>query len=867
MSFLMGRHAANGLVRYNGIKVQSSIAGAAITIGWGLARTKCNLLWYGDFKSVAQKQKGGKGGGGGSVTSYSYYSSFIAGLCEGPIRGVRTVYLNSSVFSGGSALLQAGLGGVMLGTAGQSPWGYMTSAHPSEALGYSSTAYVYASNFSLGTSPTLPNFTFEVDFGIQGPGGSDANPKDIVTDYLTNVQYGLPGWSSAFNANWSDWSNYCLANNLLLSPVEETQRAARDFVSEMLLASNSDAAWSEGVLKIKPYGDAAATGNGVTWTPNLTPVYDFTEDDLIPIDGNPVQLEILDQAQAYNFVQVEYLNRATQYATEIAQAQDKANIDRYGRRSAGGATTIHSICDAQVGQQVAQILLQRSLYRRDVYTFALTCNTDILEPLDYVTLTTTTDGLLLNRQLVQITEITEDEQALKTIKGEGVLVGTANASLYSTHSGSGFAPNQDVAPGSVVSPVLFNPPTSLVAAGTEVWLAAGSSSPNWGGCEVWISADNVSYSKIGVVEAPGRYGVLTASLASHADPDTTNTLAVDLSACLGTLAAATAAEANAGGSLCLVGNELVTFQGASLTSANHYSLTSLRRGFLGTAPAAHSIGDRFVRLDQAIFKFSYTSPSVGGTTYVKLPSFNIFGRALEDISTVTAYTLNPAPATSLPEQATGLALAGGGSTWVGDTIYFVCNPSARATSYKFLIYRIDETTLLRTIVSATPTAAYGATDAAIDGVQRAYHVKVIASNAAGDAAASSWLSVTNAAPAAVSSPAIGGGTTAATATCSTSSDPDLSGYILFYSASSGFDPATVGGVVASGVPSITVFGLTAGTYYGKIGAIDAWSANPSFLNLSSEISFTITAGGGSSPSGGGGTAGGFKGRTLNGPIP
>jgi len=640
---MFGHSASAGLVRYNGIKVQSSIAGAAITLGWGRARIKCNLIWYGDFNSVAQKQAGGKGGG--SISSYSYYATFIAALCEGPITGVRTVYLNSSVYTGNddfTALQQAKLS-VMLGAAGQAPWGYMTSKHASQARGYSSTAYVYASNYGLGTSPTLPNFTFEVDFALQHSSSvPDANPKDIVTDYLTNAQYGLPGWSSSFNGDWSAWSNYGLAAGLLLSPVEETQRTARDFVSEMLLASNSDATWSEGVLKVVPYGDTALTGNGATYTPNLTPIYDLTEDDLIPVNGVPVSLNIIDQSQAFNFVQIEYLNRATQYNTEISQAQDAANINRYGRRS-NGPTSIHSICDAQVAQQVAQLLLQRSIQRRDVYSFKGTWNLDLLEPLDYVTLTTTTDGLKLNRQLVQITEIEDDEDGTRSFKGEGVFVGTAHAALYSTHSGSGFSPNFDVAPGSVSTPVLINAPTSLTGGAAEVWIAAASTNANWGGCEVWVSADDIQYQRVGSITAAARLGVSTATLASHADPDTTNTLSVDLTASNGALASSNSANANIGSTLCLIGTEIVSYQTATLTSANHYGLTNLRRGLYGTTIASHASGQTFARLDEALFKYDYGSLALGTTMYVKLQSFNTFGRAIEDISTVTAYTVQLSP--------------------------------------------------------------------------------------------------------------------------------------------------------------------------------------------------------------------------------
>jgi hypothetical protein len=157
---------------------------------------------------------------------------------------------------------------------------------------------------------------------------------------------------------------------------------------------------------------------------------------------------------------------------------------------------------------------------------------------------------------------------------------------------------------------------------------------------VHISLDGgTTYREVGRIEDPARYGVLTAALADHVDPDSTNTLAVDLTNSAGTLVGVSAAEMNAGATLSWVGGELVSYQNAALTSANHYSLSPLRRGLNDTAHAAHAIGASFVRLDDAIFKFPYGDLPVGDLVYVKLTSFNVYGMAEEDISTVTAYSV------------------------------------------------------------------------------------------------------------------------------------------------------------------------------------------------------------------------------------
>ncbi|HQS70683.1 MAG TPA: phage tail protein [Novosphingobium sp.] len=618
-----------GAQKLAGVDIQTSLLGEALLIGWGRARISCNLIDYVAFKAKAQKQ----GGKGASYTSYTYSASVILALCEGPIGGVRTVYKDSSVFTGSGAMAQAGLS-LATGTLTQAPWGYMTSLFPDRALGYSTIAYAYAQDYALGSAASLSNHGFEVDFTIQFGDDGDAVPADVATDFLTNASYGVTGWKSGLIGDWSDWSDYTKATNLLVSPVLDSSSSGADFLKRLTDASNSEFFWSEGVLKCKPYGDATVTGNGVTWTPDLTPVYDLTEDDFL----EEVRQEIVNQDDAKNRVQLEYRDRANQYQPAIATAQDLDDIITYGLRK-GDVETMHDICDADIAQQVVQLRLQKILYIRDRYVFTLPEDFVLIEPMDYLSLTTEVDGLKLDRLLVLVEEINEDETGDLEMVATAVPGQTASAARYASHSSAGFQPDVDVAPGSVTNPQLFIPPAGLLGLDGEAWIAAASTSDTWGGCQVWVSADGTSYQQAGTITLPARYGVLTAALPAHADPDNDNILSVDLGDSLGELVSATAAEMDAGATLSLIGGELISFQDATLTAANEYDLAPLRRALYETASAAHAIGDPFVRLDDAIFKFGYKSLNVGNTIYVKLPSFNIYGRALEDIATCTEYTI------------------------------------------------------------------------------------------------------------------------------------------------------------------------------------------------------------------------------------
>jgi hypothetical protein len=110
-------------------------------------------------------------------------------------------------------------------------------------------------------------------------------------------------------------------------------------------------------------------------------------------------------------------------------------------------------------------------------------------------------------------------------------------------SGGSFDPNVD--PGYVNPPAIFEPSTALTNGKAEVWVSA-SGGANWGGALVSISFDGTNFSPMGHITAPSYQGVLTSSLASHADPDTVDTLAIDLTASAGILpTTATHADADA----------------------------------------------------------------------------------------------------------------------------------------------------------------------------------------------------------------------------------------------------------------------------------------------------------------------------------
>ena len=216
-------------------------------------------------------------------------------------------------------------------------------------------------------------------------------------------------------------------------------------------------------------------------------------------------------------------------------------------------------------------------------------------------------------------------------------IGTAISHPKQASAGEPLDPFVD--PGDTNAPIIFEPSPGLTGGTTEVWIIA-TGGADWGGCQIWVSSDGDTYAFAGTVYRGGRQGLTTAALPAHVDPDTVDTLSVDLGQSQGQLLSGTTADADAAVTLCYCGGELVAYAPASLTAPHQYDLTYLRRGLHGTAVAAHGGGTQFGRFgpnDPSLFRYAYPASFVGQTIFLKVPSFNIFGQGLQSLDAVPAY--------------------------------------------------------------------------------------------------------------------------------------------------------------------------------------------------------------------------------------
>ena len=739
---------------YTGLQLQTSVSTLPIPIIWGRTKAAANVIWYANFQTHGGG--GGKGGIFGQPSSgYTYTADLIMALCEGPVSGIGVIWRDQSTYT------LAGLGlSFFEGSTPQSVWGYLSAHYTIEALAYQGTSYVCAASYRLGDEADIGNHNFEIIGVLAGTGanGVDADPAEVIADFLTNPQYGA-GFSAASidaatlfgSGGDASLQTYCKAMGIAFSPALVDQEQGSSVLSRWLQLLNCAAVWSGGMLKFIPYGDEeiaagnvtrtvqyaiptpvqpssgpattpsiavstaaafvsdggvayALTGEALTYigalqpssagsygispagtylfaggdedqlvdiaftyaipanyVPDLTPIYNLTGLDFVDEKGDkdPLQVSRVDPFSLPTIQRVECLSRTNAYGATPVEARDQSQIELYGPR-VGSTIQAHEICDEIViGPIVAQTILQRQLYVRAHFTFKLSWECGLLDPMDVVTITDANLGLV--DYPVRIVGIEEDDKGLLTVTAEELVIGVSTPTLYATSGPLGFQANQGVVPASINTPLIYEPPPELTGGVAQVWVGAsggsgGVADPNWGYASVLVSIDNVAYSQIATITTPLRQGFLTAALPEATGWDATDTLSVNLAESGGTLSGTSAAAAQQGATLSLCDSELLAYQSATLTGTNAYNLTGLQRGLDGSPPAAHSSGAPFARLDSAVVKYDLPESYVGLRLYFKFQSFNVFGAGAQDLADCAVYTYTPKGAGVIGPVAQALAV-------------------------------------------------------------------------------------------------------------------------------------------------------------------------------------------------------------------
>lgn len=599
----------------------------------GTTRVSGNIIDYEDFTAHEHKTTTRTGKGGGSKhtdISYTYTVAAAIALCEGPIAGIGKVWKDKEVYQYPNESIQLTL---FNGAVAQAPWPYMTSKHPDKALPYSGLAYM-AGVVDLGDRGSLPQYNFEVYGKLRDTGdGVDVNPADYIEHVLQSVG------ADVQIEGIENFRAYCKAADILIStPPAQKSAKAQQIINDIAEITNSLVFWSTDRLKIVPLADKPIG----TWTPANQIQYNLTADDFIAgTDGQLILYKRKDTSEAYNEATVEFINRANSYEKETVSFEVVADVQRNGLKPASKKSA-HYLYTKARAQYYAEQLAMKRLYAKTQYTFRLDWAFCTLEVGDLVTLTD--EACQLNKQIVVITAVNEAADGQLEFTAEGKPAGTYAPARYDVHENERpFIDYNQEAP-SVNDVAIFQ--TVGDVGGNQVFIGVNAPS-GWGGCSVWLSDNGQNYSRIGSITQQARMGRV-----KYGFNQTGNLCNITLNQ--GMLKGGTHIDAERANTLCWVNGEAFSYEGAEMHQDNWYTLSGLVRGQYGTNAISHSAGERFVRVDEALFRYPYRKEDIGKTIHLKFTSMNLFGSNEQGLDEVQAYQYTLTPY-FIPE-VTGLTL-------------------------------------------------------------------------------------------------------------------------------------------------------------------------------------------------------------------
>nr|DAX52233.1 MAG TPA: tail protein [Caudoviricetes sp.] len=599
----------------------------------GTTRVSGNIIDYDDFTAHQHKSttKAGKGGGAKHTNiTYTYSVAAAIALCEGPIAGISKVWRDKEVYQYPNEKIELTL---FNGEIAQAPWPYMLSKHPEKALPYSGLAYM-AGVVDLGERGSLPQYNFEVYGKLRDTGdGTDVNPADYIEHVLQSVG------ADVQIEGIENFRAYCKAADILIStPPEQKSAKAQQIINDIAEITNSLVFWSTDRLKIVPLADKPIG----TWTPANQIQYNLTADDFIAgTDGQLILYKRKDTSEAYNEATVEFINRANSYEKETVSFEVVADVQRNGLKPASKKSA-HYLYTKARAQYYAEQLAMKRLYAKTQYTFRLDWAFCTLEVGDLVTLTD--EACQLNRQIVVITAVNEAADGQLEFTAEGKPAGTYAPARYDVHENERPFIDYNQAAPSVNDVAIFQ--TVGDVGGNQVFIGVNAPS-GWGGCSVWLSDNGENYSRIGSITQQARMGRVKYNFNQ-----TGNLCNITLNQ--GMLKGGTHIDAERANTLCWVNGEAFSYEGAEMHQDNWYTLSGLVRGQYGTNAISHSAGERFVRVDEALFRYPYRKEDIGKTIHLKFTSMNLFGSNEQELDEVQAYQYTLTPY-FIPE-VTGLTL-------------------------------------------------------------------------------------------------------------------------------------------------------------------------------------------------------------------
>jgi hypothetical protein len=584
------------------------------------------------------------------------------------------------------------------GGIGQSPWAYLSSVHPDQALGYSGLTTMQFEALQLGQTNSMPQMNVETVHAeyMAGGGIAGANPADVITAILTDPRWGV-GLDPSLLGDWTNARNFWQANGFFISLQQDTQSTAMDTINTIMDAGQGTMFWANGLLQLAVYGDTAVAGFGVIYEPDTQPVVEFDVTDFVAQGGaEPIKVETEPQQNVFNRVKVGWKNALVDYRDEVVTEEDTASINQNGLFEEG-QQDFGFIRFVNVAQWAANLRLKRFTNIRDKFTWTVpTRHRPLLQPMKLVTVTWAHMGWA--QKPLRILKIDESHAGL-ALTMEEFPYGVANATLYPKLTAQAQNTNPAlISPGDTDLVALELPDAMNNYQGNTIRLYADPVTPeNWGGALVYWSGDNTKWNLLGELTSSVTIGTLGGSgmTVGTGDPDTQTITVVDTND-VPLLSGTTFDFANQISLLAIIDSsvEIMSYLNATLVGDSTYHVDHFHRAQFGTTRASHAAGATVIEMGEQFLEFQFPSTSVGNTVYFRALSYNKLRGRLQDITDVSSLTVslsgaNPGLFTNaqlnVPQSASMVQFTG------GTTVQFLkpAEPGAEQTTGKSLTVLVD----------------------------------------------------------------------------------------------------------------------------------------------------------------------------------
>lgn len=360
----------------------------------------------------------------------------------------------------------------------------------------------------------------------------------------------------------------CRAFGLWGSLSMNSQSAASDWLKTLYQAANAAPVYLGDKLYSFPYSEVSKAGNGCTYTAPTAagPIanLDAANGDFVGSGGCP-KFTSGSRVGLPNVLQMQCIDRNSQYNQAVVAQPDAAAIALYGQRKADPIVN-NAVQDPAIARCLLGVQVRRNQYAGDSWPFTASARWSLLAPMDLITLADELQGIAPTP--VRITAYNEQD--------DGSFQGTAEPFVYGVNAPTPLSATSQItnpigvgtSAGDVNPPIVFEPVPGLYpaveggtqingadVAGTqspaELWLVVSSPAANYGGAAVFVSTDGgSSYTpapglpNTNIVMGSAVTGATVNDWPAAADPDSANDLDLDLSESDGLLQSFSTAQEN-----------------------------------------------------------------------------------------------------------------------------------------------------------------------------------------------------------------------------------------------------------------------------------------------------------------------------------